>query len=287
MTTAPLHLLQRWFVSVVTHDGPLEEALAAAELGPALGVTCGAELSRVLTAGSRLGPLERMAVYHGGYRARLVECLADDYPAVVHALGEDAFGDVASSYITRCPSRSPNLNAFGRFFPQHLEQQAGDAFLADLARLEWALVEAVHAEPGHSWQGDLTALPPEAWAGLRLAPQPSLRIILARYPVDAYYQAFRDDAAPPRPERAPSATAVVRRDDRVWRIRIEEATAPLLERLAGGMPLGEALAETEALLADAEGAPLSPDVVLRAFREWVRLGLFAGLASGVSSRDRG
>jgi hypothetical protein len=45
--------------------------------------------ARWFTAGPRLTAHERLAIYRRAYHARLVECLADDYAAVQHALGRD------------------------------------------------------------------------------------------------------------------------------------------------------------------------------------------------------
>ena len=70
---------------------------------------------------------ERLAIYRDGYRARLVECLADDYPAVRHLLGAEAFEAIAHAYVDKHPSRSPNLNAFGRLMPAFLAAHATHA----------------------------------------------------------------------------------------------------------------------------------------------------------------
>ena len=57
------------------------------------------------------------------YFARLVECLADDYPCVQYALGEDRFEEIARRYIEAHPSSSPSLNWFGRGFEQFAREQ--------------------------------------------------------------------------------------------------------------------------------------------------------------------
>lgn len=76
----------------------------------------------LVTPGPRLGAAERVEIYRDGYRARLVECLADDYAAVRSAIGADAFEAAARGYIDAYPSRSPSLNAFGRAMPDFLEE---------------------------------------------------------------------------------------------------------------------------------------------------------------------
>ena len=52
-----------------------------------------ADVERVVLPSSRLSSLERLDIYRQAYRARLVECLADDYPVLQHALGETELRD--------------------------------------------------------------------------------------------------------------------------------------------------------------------------------------------------
>src|SRR5260370_15904159 len=98
----------------------------------------------VVTRSRSLTALERLDIYHRAYFARLVECLRDEFPVLVHALGEDAFDAFALNYLQRYPSRSYTLNHLGTRFPHYLAETRpddGDAlswpdFLIDLATLE-------------------------------------------------------------------------------------------------------------------------------------------------------
>jgi hypothetical protein len=64
------------------------------------------EADHRLTAGPKLGPRERLDVYRHAYVARLIECLADDYPVLKVALGDDAFDALCRGYIARFPSEA-------------------------------------------------------------------------------------------------------------------------------------------------------------------------------------
>src|SRR5690349_1648350 len=83
--------VEAWMVRAIT--GADSEADRAAE---------------VVTDGPRLEARERFEIYRFGYRARLVECLADDYPVLASVLGETAFESLCASYIERFPSSSPS-----------------------------------------------------------------------------------------------------------------------------------------------------------------------------------
>jgi hypothetical protein len=217
-----------------------------------------------LTAGPKLGPRERLDVYRRGYEARLVECLADDYPVLQAALGDEPFEALCRAYVARYPSRAPNLNAYGCYMAKVCE-----GFASDLARLEWAIVEVIHEASGAPLtMEDLAAIPMEAWATARLIPARAVRLLTLDYPANDYFQAVRDGHAPPLPGPHPSATAVYRSGHSVWRMGLTPPMHRVLTALIGGEPLEAALG-----LAEEE----SPERLTAWFREWVSSGLFVSV----------
>lgn len=121
----------------------------------------------------------RLRVYADGYRWRLVEVLGHDFPALRASLGEDRFDALAEAYLAAHPSRHPSVRHVGQRFPRWLAQR--DATSADLARLEWcqgAVFDAADA-PARGID-DMAALPPEAWACLRLHMHPAVRRLRLR-----------------------------------------------------------------------------------------------------------
>jgi hypothetical protein len=258
-----LRELQRWFASVATHPQGLLE---------------GQRLERLLTPGPQLSARERLQIYNDGYFARLLECLADDYPAVRYALGEDDFAQLARAYIAQFPSRSPSLNAYGKpmaAFCRTLSQPWAD-FAADLARLEWALVEIVHEPISTGLTSEtLAALPPSRWQAARLVPSRCLRVLSFDYPVNHFFQAFRDEQSPDVPARAASSTAVYRQGQALWRMDLDPRAALLLEDLVAGAPLAAAVAALEgrSRAAGDELAQLLPQWL----GSWVQSGFFRGI----------
>jgi hypothetical protein len=235
---------QRWFALSSTHRGGVHEGagLASRSIGRP------SAIEHWLTDGPSLTAAERLAIYGEGYFARLVECLADDYPALRHFLGEEPFESLARAYIDAFPSRSPSLNAYGARMAAFCRTRAESwaPFAADLARLEWALVEVIHAPSAPGLAADeLAAVPAERWKTARLTPSPTLRLLDFDYPVNDYYQAFRDGLAPALPARTPSSTVVYRRGLPVTRRGLEPLAAMLLEDLISGCPLDSAVAELE------------------------------------------
>ena len=244
--------LQRWFAAASTH--PRGAAAGSREASHALGAPA-AELESWITRGPGLSALERLQIYNEGYFARLVECLIDDYPALNHAIGAASFERLARAYIQQYPSRSPSLNAYGRRMSAFCRGRPDpwSAFASDLARLEWALVELVHAPAGSKLAPDaLSRIPTERWPFVRFLPSPALSLLDFGFPVNEFYQAFRDGGEPELPAARTSATAVFRDGLRLWRLDLSETAAGLLRDLIHGMPLGPAIERLERRVQDTE-----------------------------------
>jgi len=263
--TPSLRELQRWFTSVTTHQS---------ELGSSQ------ELERWVTPGPQLSATDRVRIYHDGYFARLVECLADDYPALGYALGEETFASLAHDYIEAHPSRSRSLNAYGLHLAAfcRARREPWSDFGADLARLEWALVEVVHEPAGESLTSEaLATIPAARWENARLLASRALRLLDFDYPVNEFFQAYRDERAPEMPERSRTATAVFRQGLALWRMNLEPRAALLLNDLVVGVPLAAAIARLEARSrAEGESEELAR-LLPQWLGSWVQSGFFRGV----------
>jgi len=265
--------VQEWFAASVTHPEGLRQGITAHTL-----LKRDDDLERLITASDRLSAFQRLSVYHHGYHARLVECLADDYPAVQWAMGEEAFEALCHAYVERHPSRSPSLNFFGRHMSAFLRtyDHAQRDFLAELATLEWALVEVLHAAPAPTLSlAALSAIPPEKWAFARLPRAQTVRLLRFAYPVNAFFQAWRRDERPTIPEPRASATAVYRQELTLWRLDLTPEMTRLLEALFADETLGDALARLETDESNEEQMAEVQRNVMSWFRTWVEGGVFA------------
>ena len=235
------------------------------------------DLERVVRPSARLSALERLAIYRDAYRGRLVECLVDDYPAVLHALGRDAFESLCERYIERHPSTSPSLNFFGRHFASFCRGsgKVHADFTAELATLEWSMVEVLHAAPADNLSlEELSAVPLTAWESARFVPSQTVRVFQFDYPVNAFYQAFRQGELPEVPGASRTATAVFRDGATLWRMDLSSPMHQLLRSLLDGAPLGAAL--TTLVESGGISEDQAPQVMIW-FRDWVRHGIFGSI----------
>lgn len=264
---------QAWFLDAITHP----TSLAAGERRAAQ--RSGVFADALLTAGPQLDALQRLDVYHYAYRARLVEALADDFPAVRYAVGLKSFDTMARCIIEASPSSTRNLNTYGRVLVDWLaspgQRVPNRGFLHELARLEWALVEVVHAAvPPRLDPAQLAAIPMDRWAGLVFVPGAATRLFQSDWPVNPFFQAWRQGLEPSLPDARPSAVAVYRHGFTVWRMDLSLMTHGLLSRLMAGVPLGAALAPVE--------GQAGAERVMQWFSSWVSGGIFAGVVDPVS-----
>ncbi|HEY9051517.1 MAG TPA: DNA-binding domain-containing protein, partial [Gammaproteobacteria bacterium] len=75
-----------------------------------------------VSASGRAAPETQLSIYTYAYAARLTEVLANDYPAVLMAIGEDLFNELAHDYIQAYPSHHFSLRDFGRHLSEFIAE---------------------------------------------------------------------------------------------------------------------------------------------------------------------
>lgn len=208
----------------------------------------------------------RLAVYRHGYRARLREALAGEFPTLASLAGR-RFPSLLDRYAEACPSEHYNLRWHGAgmaaFLRYALPWRERPAF-AEAAELDWAISTCFDAADEPAIGADaLAAVAPDDWAGLRLATPRHLQWLALHSNVDAFRGAA--DGGAPRPHlrrRAQPRRLIVWRQQLSVRYRVLGATeaallaaaargetfATLCEIAAGHAPPGQAVARLAALL---------------------------------------
>jgi hypothetical protein len=258
--------------AVVAHPGDTQAALASPG---AASLVSPERLGDVVLPSATLNPTERVGIYHDMYEMRMGDALETDYPGLCHYLGPKRWTRLVSGYLQEHPSQSYTLNVFGAHLAEFVytaPRVSHAGFCRDLARLGWAITEAFdEAETPILQEADLTAVPPDAWEGARLTPTAAFRLLTLDYNGGSYLDSMRDEEHDhPLPRRRPSWVVVCRRDYSVYRLSLTRPAFRLLEGLAAGRPVGEAV---EDCLRRSRPRPTG-DQIFAWFREWARSGVF-------------
>ena len=187
---------------------------------------------------------ETFAVYHDGFRLRMAEFLANDYPVLREAIGDLAFDAMAEAFSRARPSTFRNARWFGAGLPDFLRATppySGDPLVCGLAALEAGLAHSFDAEDADALPIEvLGAIDAADWPRLRFGFHPSVTLIEANAPALAAYEAAQAGEPLPEPGLGPALSLVAWRRDLDVHYRALDASEEmaLLEALAGG-PFGD------------------------------------------------
>jgi hypothetical protein len=224
---------------------PGQGAFAAALLDPDLPCPPG------LRAWNGSEPARRFAVHRNNVVASLVDALADTFPVVQRLVGREFFRAMAALFVRRHPPDSPLLHRYGGGLPDFIAAFAAARalpYLADVARLEFARVQACHA-------ADAAPLAPAATTSalscgerageLRLRLHPSLRCLASPFAIVSLWAAHQQEDEPGAIDVSQAECAIVVRPAfEVLVLRCDAATAAFLA-VEGG--LGERAAAAAAV----------------------------------------
>jgi hypothetical protein len=240
---------------------------------------------------SLLSAFERLEIYNRQYWFRVLNALAEDFPALQAVIGTRAFQALSIAYLTAHPSRSFSLRNLGSHLAEWLAAHPRFAgrrhrLAVDVARIEWAFVEAFDS-------AEFTPLTLEQIATLdgdsRLGLQPHLQLLALDYPADNLVLSLHDrqkhdtseagmeqdqeETAPlriPGLRRRPTWLAAHRVDHSVYYRRLQPEEFLTLEGIRRGLPLGAAI---EAGFHDSKTPDTHrPQQVRNWFATWAKLG---------------
>ena len=189
----------------------------------------------------------RLRVYANNSRAVFEQALEQTFPVVRRRVGDDYFRQLSHYYRRAHPSGAGDLHEVGRRFAEFLAGYlAGGpyAWLAELARLEWAVADAgVAADAGPVTAAVLAGLEPRVLAGLRLQFVPSLRRVAAQVPVLSVWRANQPGTTASAVDLAggPEYVVVHRTNDGVLLRGVDHDEFEFIAALDRGATLGDAL----------------------------------------------
>lgn len=182
---------------------------------------------------------KRFSVYRNNIIVSLKDAMNDGFPAVASLVGDAFFAAMSDVYIRQNPPKSPVLALYGADFPEFItgfEPAASLPYLADVARLEFALRLAYHCADATPVEAQAFANASIFSATLTLAP--TVSTLCSPYPVTQIRAAAlggpqptgsAEDVLITRPDLDPIATA------------FPSGAAAIIDALQAGLPFGEAI----------------------------------------------
>ena len=151
-----------------------------------------------VSASGRATPETQLSIYSYAYHARLNEVLANDYPAMLVAMGEDNFNQLASDFIKAHPSKFFSLRDFGAglagFITNLINQQTmwqAMPWLYELAVFEWSLGQAFDAADDNIFtEQDMASVAAESWPELKFKLHASVQRLDFEWNIIEMWQAL-------------------------------------------------------------------------------------------------
>ncbi len=189
----------------------------------------------------------RFRVYRNNVHGALIDALGAAYPVTRRLVGDDFFAAMAREFFLGEASRARSLALYGAGFAdfiEHFPPTAGLAYLADVARLERAWLEALHAP-------DLPALDAAALPGdgnrlltARFEAHPAVRLVGSPHPVVSIWRANREGQAGGEIAALPESALVTRPGFEVATRALDPAVAGFADALLAGASVQDAYQAT-------------------------------------------
>lgn len=206
-----------------------------------------AALAGLGIVGGTIGFAARVGIYRNNVFGNYRKALAATFPVVRRLVGAAFFNAAVDAYVRAHPSTRGDVNRYGgelaRFLADYAPARAL-TYLPDVARLEWAIDQAVIAADAPPFGlAARAALPEDAHASLRFVPHPSVQLVESRYPILHIWQVNQPDfegSAEVELDEGGDSLLVARGECGVEIERLQPGAAALLQGFAAGEPLAVA-----------------------------------------------
>ena len=200
-------------------------------------------------------PSDRLDIYRNTIYFSLTRALRLSYPVIVRLVGGEFFDSSAQIFIQEHLPSVACLDKYGDDFSEflkHFPPAASLAYLADVAKLEWAINCALHAPDVASLDlRHLASISADEQGGGRFVAHPSVRLLDADYPADRIWRAVLagDDTGLKSlvVDKDPVNLLIERRPGGVEVVRLERQEWNFLKALCDGEPLHSAIDRADEL----------------------------------------
>ncbi len=188
-------------------------------------------LDKHINTASQMGANGRLAIYQRSYYARLIECMRNQFKALVYTLEDGLFEEFCRMYLSIYPSQDPSLSPLGNQFPQFLENIRPDKeqpelwidFMIAMAQFELDLYRIFDKEGNEAYGYADTSVQDE-----HLKLQLCFSVHYYPFMVNTYYQEISLGNTPDITPQEDTYIAFVRLNYQVFVHRLEEKQYQLL-----------------------------------------------------------
>ena len=234
-----------------------------------------------VSASGRATPETQLSIYNYAYHARLNEVLANDYPAILMAIGDEHFNQLAANYIEAHPSHYFSLRDFGsqlaNFIATLIQQQQKwqeMPWLYELALFEWNLGQVFDAADDTLFtEHDMSTIAAEAWPELRIHLHSSVQRLDFEWNIIEIWQALTDETPTEvTAKKEASSPWLIWREKLTTRFRSMQADEQIaLDKLAQGGDFTD-ICEELARIIDEDKVPMHAASLLKG---WISQGLIS------------
>ena len=188
----------------------------------------------------------RLAVHRHHILRSLTEALKANFPVLCQVVDERFFAYAADAFIRMHPPSAPSLAEYGAEFPDFIrsfEAARTLPYLRDLARLEWAVMQARNAPDSAPIGADsLRQVPAVEYPDLSFQLDPSLKLLHTRWAVERIWAAHQGAEPAARIDLGSEGSRLVvrRRDAEIAVERVDRASFAFLAALRHGRCLAKA-----------------------------------------------
>ena len=240
-------------------------------------------LAQIIVGDDRLSAEERVDIYANMYFYRILDVLKEDFPATLTMLGAERFHNLVTGYLIEYPPAHFSISYAGEHLADFIRGhplREEFPFLADLARMERALVEVFHAADAKPLDAEhLRAIAPADWPSLNLKLHPAHQVLELEWNVAATLDAVEQGEEPSQPARDDIRMLVWRNRNRVFYRAIDRAERDQMALLSKGTTFAE-ICEVIARGVDEEDPAVAINQCLEV---WLRDGLLRILSCATTN----
>ena len=155
------------------------------------------QLGQFLSDNKQLTAEEQITIYRNSVLGCMINALRQAYPVCNKLVGDTFFNAMATPFIYKNPSLSPDLGHYGECFANFIanfKPVAQLVYLSDIARLEWAWECAFSAVDHRGLDiQSLSQLNEQQQSLLHFHLPPGSSLLTSEYPVAKIWQVNQDD----------------------------------------------------------------------------------------------